>query len=59
MSRSFENLAARADQITDLTDHDLNRLARIIVRAAPDSACDLLDGMQAEFLLIERELELV
>jgi hypothetical protein len=59
MSQSFENLAALSDQITDLTDHDLNRLARLIVRQSPDAACDLLDGMQAEFLLIERELGLV
>jgi hypothetical protein len=59
MSRSFENLAALSDQITDLSDHDLNRLARLIVRQSPDGACDLLDGIQGEFALIERELGLV
>ena len=58
MSESFENLEILAHQITDLSDRDLHRLARLVVRGSPPGACDLLDGIQGEFSLVAAELEL-
>lgn len=58
MAVQYEQLEQIADTIGNLTQGDLHRLARIIVRHSPMEACEVLDGIQGEFALIEKELEL-
>jgi hypothetical protein len=52
------NLFKLADNIADLTPDERIRLGRILVHEYSQEACDLLDGIQDGFLLLEKELEL-
>ena len=47
-----------ADQISDLTPSERTRLGRILVHEYSLDACDLKDGIEDGFLILEKELEL-
>jgi hypothetical protein len=48
-----------ADKISDLTADERVRLGRILVHEYSLDACDLKDGIEDGFFLLEKELGLV
>jgi len=54
-----EKLLKIADQIADLTPNERTRLGRILVNEYSLETCDLQDGIEDGFILLEKELELV
>lgn len=54
-----EKLLKIADQIADLTPRDRERLGRILVHEYSQDACDVKDGIEDGFILLEKELGLV
>jgi len=48
-----------ADQIADLTPSERTRLGRILVHEYSQDACDVKDGIEDGFILLEKELGLV
>jgi hypothetical protein len=48
-----------ADQIADLTADERARLGRILVDQYSQDACDLKDGIEDGFAILEKELDLV
>ena len=47
------------DQIADLTADERARLGRILVDQYSQDACDLKDGIEDGFAILEKELDLV
>ena len=47
-----------ADQIADLTADERVRLGRILVHEYSLDACDVKDGIEDGFVILEKELEL-
>jgi hypothetical protein len=54
-----EKLLKIADQIADLTADEQVRLGRILVCEYSQDACDVKDGIEDGFVLLEKELGLV
>lgn len=54
-----EKLLKIADQISDLTPSERIRLGRILVNEYSLETCDLQDGIEDGFILLEKELDLV
>jgi len=54
-----EKLLKIADQIADLTPSERTRLGRILVHEYSQDACDVKDGIEDGFVLLEKELGLV
>jgi hypothetical protein len=54
-----EKLLKIADQISDLTPSERVRLGRILVHEYSQDACDVKDGIEDGFVLLEKELGLV
>jgi hypothetical protein len=54
-----EKLLKIADQISDLTVTERFRLGRILVNEYSFETCDLQDGIEDGFILLEKELGLV
>jgi len=54
-----EKLLKIADQIADLTADERVRLGRILVHEYSQDACDVKDGIEDGFILLEKELDLV
>ena len=48
-----------ADRIADLTVDERVRLGRILVNQYSQDACDVKDGIEDGFILLEKELGLV
>ena len=48
-----------ADRIADLTADERVRLGRILVNQYSQDACDVKDGIEDGFILLEKELGLV
>jgi hypothetical protein len=48
-----------ADMISDMTVDERVRLGRILVYNYSSESCDLKDGLEDGFILLEKELELV
>jgi hypothetical protein len=48
-----------ADRIADLTADERVRLGRILVDQYSQDACDLKDGIEDGFAILEKELDLV
>jgi hypothetical protein len=48
-----------ADRIADLTVDERTRLGRILVHEYSQDACDVKDGIEDGFALLEKELGLV
>jgi hypothetical protein len=48
-----------ADRIADLTVEERVRLGRILVDQYSQDACDVKDGIEDGFILLEKELGLV
>jgi hypothetical protein len=48
-----------ADRIADLTVGERIRLGRILVDQYSQDACDVKDGIEDGFAILEKELELV
>jgi hypothetical protein len=48
-----------ADRIADLTADERVRLGRILVHEYSQDACDVQDGIEDGFILLEKELGLV
>jgi hypothetical protein len=48
-----------ADRIADLTADERVRLGRILVNEYSLETCDVQDGIEDGFVLLEKELELV
>jgi hypothetical protein len=48
-----------ADMIADMTADERVRLGRILVYNYSSESCDLKDGLEDGFILLEKELELV
>ena len=48
-----------ADRIADLTADERVRLGRILVHEYSPDACDVKDGIEDGFILLEKELGLV
>jgi hypothetical protein len=53
------DLLKLTNQIADLTSAERVRLGRILVDEYGFDACDMLDGIQDGFAILEKELELV
>jgi hypothetical protein len=55
---STADLLKIVNQIADLTPEDRQRLGKLLVHEYSSEACDTLDGLQAGFADLERELGL-
>jgi hypothetical protein len=53
-----EKLLEIADRIADLTADERVRLGRILVNEYSQDACDVQDGIEDGFILLEKELDL-
>jgi len=53
------DLMAISNRIADLTPDERVRLGRIMVHEYASLACDLQDGIEDGFSILEKELELV
>jgi hypothetical protein len=53
-----EKLLEIADRIADLTADERVRLGRILVNEYSQDACDVKDGIEDGFILLEKELDL-
>ena len=53
-----EKLLEIADQIADLRPSERERLGRILVHEYSLETCELKDGIEDGFILLEKELEL-
>ena len=53
-----EKLLKIADQISDLTPGERTRLGRILVHEYSLETCDVQDGIEDGFAILEKELEL-
>lgn len=53
------DLMAISNRIADLTPDQRIRLGRILVHEYASLACDLQDGIEDGFSILEKELELV
>jgi hypothetical protein len=52
------DLIRLADKISDLTADERVRLGRILVHEYSQDACDVKDGIEDGFILLEKELGL-
>jgi hypothetical protein len=57
--KTTEDLLKIADKIADLTAVERVRLGRILVHEYSQDACDVKDGIEDGFILLEQELGLV
>ena len=57
--KTTEDLLKIADQIADLRPSERERLGRILVHEYSQDACDVKDGIEDGFILLEKELGLV
>ena len=53
-----EDLIKIADQIADLTPSERTRLGRILVHKYSFETCDVQDGIEDGFAILEKELDL-
>jgi hypothetical protein len=56
---STEKLLKISDQIANLTPSERTRLGRILVDQYSQDACDVKDGIEDGFAILEKELGLV
>ena len=54
-----EDLLKIADKIADLKPGERERLGRILVHEYSLETCELKDGIEDGFIILEKELELV